>query len=78
MEPTIKDHRHNGNGDNRIALMDLFGQINTITVAADLTKALTSKPQNIGGQILIDTTTATKKLYIYDTIGNVWRSVTIA
>lgn len=56
----------------------IFGTVRTITVAAELTKRTAGKPDNISDQILIDTTTATKKLYIYDTIGKVWRSCTIA
>ena len=78
METTIQEHRHNGIGDQKINLLDLVGSIKTITVATELTKKLTSKPAIFIEQVFIDSTTGTKKLYIYDMVGGVWRSCTIA
>lgn len=72
---------HNGYDGARINLVDLIGFIPTITDATELTNTTTVAdrvPSTISGQLFIDTTTATKKLYIYDVVGKVWRSVTIA
>lgn len=69
---------HNGIDGGLVDFSYLTGSIKTITVAADLTNALAFKPTNVRDQILIDTTTATKKLYIYDSVGKAWRSCTIA
>lgn len=57
--------------------------IQTISVAADLTAKLASKPNNFYEQIVIDCSTATKKLYIYEMDSSTnpptgtWRSCTI-
>lgn len=69
---------HNGIDGGLVDFSYLTGSIKTITSAADLTNALAFKPTNVRDQILIDTTTGTKKLYIYDAVGKVWRSCTIA
>lgn len=69
---------HNGVDGGLVDFNNLTGIIKTVTVAAELTNILASKPSIVRDQILIDTTTATKKLYIYDAVGNVWRSCTIA
>lgn len=69
---------HNGVDGGLIDFNNLTGLIKTTTVAAELTNILASRPTTIRDQILIDTTTATKKLYVYDAVGAVWRSVTIA
>lgn len=78
LEQEMREHYHNGVVGRLINFADLFGYIKTITVAAELTAILASKPTKIPEQILIDTTTATKRLYIYDLVGDVWRKVTIA
>lgn len=64
--------------NNPVEFGNLFGVIKTVTAAADLTKRTNGRPNTVSDQIFIDTTTGTKKLYIYDTAGNVWRSCTIA
>ena len=69
---------HNGVDGGLVDFNNLTGLIKTVTVAAELTNILANKPSIVRDQILIDTTTATKKLYIYDAVGNVWRSCTIA
>lgn len=71
-------HRHDGNESQAIDIVNLFGMFKTITVAADLTNTLAATPRSIYEQLFIDTTTATKKLYIYDVPGATWRSCTIA
>ena len=77
LEEQLKEHKHEGIVGRQIDLPDLFGLLRTVTVAADLT-AITAQPaKNIYEQIFIDTTTATKKLYVFDAPGNVWRSVAI-
>lgn len=78
LEREMKEHHHNGVVGGPVEVRDLFGVLKTITIAGDLTNALATKPGRLIDQILIDTTTATKKLYVYDSVGNVWRSVTIA
>lgn len=69
---------HNGVDGGLIDFNDLTGLIKTVTVSGELTNILATAPAIVRNQILIDTTTATKKLYIYDAAGNVWRSCTIA
>lgn len=77
---SLAQHNHLGSNGNRIDFFDLVGHIRTITVAGDLTNILASKPRTIYEQILIDNTTGTKKLYVYDmdSGGIGWKSVTIA
>jgi hypothetical protein len=69
---------HNGFDGERIQFDSLAGLIKTITSATELTQATAGRASSVRDQIFIDTTTGTKKLYIYDAVGNVWRSVTIA
>lgn len=69
---------HNGVDGGLVDFSYLTGTIKTITSATELTNVTAFKPTNVRDQILIDTTTATKKLYIYDAVGKVWRSCTIA
>ena len=69
---------HNGIDGGLVDFSYLTGNIKTITSATELTNATAFKPTNVRDQILIDTTTATKKLYVYDSVGKVWRSCTIA
>lgn len=78
---SMTQQSHDGYDGNRVNLIDLIGFIPTITDATELTRTTTVAdrvPSTIYGQLFIDTTTATKKLYIYDVVGKVWRSVTIA
>jgi len=74
----LNEHRHNGIQGGLVSFNDIFDTIKTVTSSTDLTNILASTPRKISEQILIDTTTGTKKLYIYDMIGGVWRSVAIA
>ena len=77
VDQAIMLHEHNGNLSKQIELQDIFGMIRTIDDATDLANIVAETPQNFYEQLLIDTSTATKKLYIYDTVGSVWYSVTI-
>lgn len=77
IDMVIRQHIHDGNYSQRINISNLMGVFQTITDATILTNILASTPSAFFEQIIIDTTTGTKKLYIYDTVGNVWRSVTI-
>lgn len=74
----VSQQTHNGVDGGLVDFSNLSGLIKTVTAAGELTNILASVPKSIRDQILIDTTTATKKLYIYDNVGYVWRSVTIA
>ena len=78
MKQTAREHAHNGYEGGRVSFADLYSTIKTITVAGDLTRTLAETPRKVSEQILIDTTTGTKKLYVYDMVGKIWRSVTIA
>ncbi len=78
LEQQMREHYHNGVVGRQIDIENTVGFIKTVTVATELTRILASTPRKFTEQILIDTTTATKKLYVYDTIGKVWRSTTIA
>lgn len=77
LERKLQEHNHNGLNGGLVRFDNIDGSIRTITVATDLTNILASTPRKISEQILIDTTTATKKLYIYDMVGGVWRSATL-
>jgi hypothetical protein len=77
LEQQMREHDHNGVVGRQIDIQRTTGNIKVITVAADLTARLAGKPRDFPDQLLIDTTTGTKKLYIYDADGDVWRSVTI-
>ncbi len=74
----LKQQTHNGTDGGQVDFNNLTGVIKTVISSAELTNLLASKPATVRDQILIDTTTATKKLYLYDAVGNVWRSCTIA
>lgn len=78
LEQQMREHSHNGFLGAEIDIRNMRGLYKTVTVAADLTRLLAGKPVRIFDQILIDTTTGTKKLYIYDGVGAVWRSCTIS
>lgn len=69
---------HNGYDGQRVNLQDLDGLFRTITDSTELTRALATSPASFGEQLIIDTSTGTKKLYVYDAVGKVWRSCTIA
>lgn len=59
-------------------IKNIVGMFRTITDATELSNATARQANTVYEQIFIDTTTATKKLYIYDYVGKVWRSCTIA
>lgn len=78
---TFLDHRHNGYDSQIVEFINLDGLFRTITDATELTRATTIAdrvPSRFSDQIFIDTSTGTKKLYVYDAVGKVWRSCTIA
>ena len=78
LEFQIKDHQHEGNIGREINLINIFDLLRTITDATELTNVTGQPATRLYEQMFIDTSTATKKLYIFDATGNVWRSVTIA
>lgn len=78
LEQKMREHYHNGIVGRQIDIRNVLFFIKTVTSATELTNILASTPRKFTEQILIDTTTATKKLYIYDSVGHVWRSVTIS
>lgn len=75
---------HNGVDGGLVDFNNLSGLIRTVNVAADLTAILAGKPTIISEQIIIDVTTGTHKLYVYESMGTAippvgaWKSVTIA
>ena len=77
IDDAIMSHEHTGSLSKQIQLEDVIGLIQTVDVAADLTNKLAETPRVLYEQMFIDTTTATKKLYIYDVPGDTWYSVTI-
>lgn len=77
IDNAIQNHDHEGSLSKQIQIQDLFGVIRTIDDATDLTNATNETPRDVFEQIFIDTSTATKKLYIFDTVGGTWYSVTI-
>lgn len=78
IDDQIKAHIHDGNLSQRIQVSNIIGIFQTVTDATVLTNILASTPSSFIDQIIIDTSTATKKLYVYDITGNVWRSCTIS
>jgi hypothetical protein len=60
-----------------IFVQDIFGLYATSSTTAETATRVGRGPRNIYEQLFIDTSTGTKKLYIYDKTGNVWYSVTI-
>ena len=77
IDDAIMRHIHDGNLSQQIQLQDIFDMVRTVDSATDFANIVAETPTNLYEQLLIDTSTATKKLYIYDTIGGVWYSVTI-
>jgi hypothetical protein len=77
IDDAIRQHEHEGSLSKQIQIQNIFGLIKTVDTAADLTNILAETPRDFYEQILIDTSTATKKLYVYDTVGGTWYSVTI-
>ena len=77
IDKAIMMHEHEGSISKQISLKSVSDMIRTIDDATDLANIVAETPTNLYEQLLIDTSTATKKLYIYDTIGGVWYSVTI-
>ena len=77
IDKSIQEYNMKRNDYNLVQLQDIFGMVRTIDDATDLANIVAETPQNFYEQLLIDTSTATKKLYIYDTVGSVWYSVTI-
>lgn len=78
LEQRLKSHYHDGLTEAQINVFQLFGLLRTITSAAELTNVIGQPAKTLYEQIFIDTSTATKKLYVFDANGNAWRSVTIA
>ena len=77
IDKAIQQHEHNGSLSKQVQLINIFGLVRTVSDATDLANIVAETPTNLYEQILIDTSTATKKLYIYDVPGNIWYSVTI-
>ena len=77
VDEKIREHIHDGNYSQRVELESLFGRIRTVDDGTDLTNILAQTPRDFYEQILIDTSTSTKKLYIYDVLGDTWYSTTI-
>lgn len=73
----IRSHEHLGGEAQQIQIESIFGLIRTVDDATDLANALAETPRSLYEQLLIDTSTGTKKLYIFDTVGDTWYSVTI-
>ncbi len=63
--------------ENPSWIQDISGKIATSITSTETTLRKSKAPRNLYEQIFIDTSTGTKKLYIYDSTGAVWYSVTI-
>lgn len=77
----VQQQEHNGFDGQLINIQYVQGLFRTITDSTELTRTLDTTarvPNSFAEQLLIDTTTGTKKLYVYDSVGKVWRSCTIA
>lgn len=74
----LQAHTHDGVMSQQVQIDDVAGFITTVSSATELANRIAGKPLSVIGQMFIDTSTATKRLYIYDAAGNVWYSVTIA
>lgn len=78
IDEQVRSHFHNGLDSQRINFADIFGYLPTITDATTLTNVTTASPTDVSSQVFIDTSTGTKKLYIYDFTGKAWLSCTIS
>ena len=58
-----------------IDIKNIFGNIKTITAAAELANVLANEPNNFYDQIFIDS--ANSLLYIYDKVNKTWENITI-
>ena len=77
----LKAQQHDGYDGNRIKLENLTGLFRTISDATEFSRATTVAdrvPSSFGEQILIYNNAGTFKLYVYDSVGKVWKNVTIA
>jgi|TARA_R100001530_G_scaffold100538_1_gene69905 hypothetical protein len=77
IDEAIRQHEHEGSLSKQIQIENIFGLIKTIDDTTDLANVVAETPRDLYEQIFIDTSTATKKLYIFDTVGSTWYSVTI-
>ncbi len=78
LEQQMAEHYHNGVVGSQVDFGDIIGTLKVVTDAAKLTYLLTQMPKNISDQIFIDATAInTWKIYFYDSVGHVFKSVTI-
>lgn len=64
-----------------IKIENLLGLFRTISDSTEFARATTVAdrvPSSFGEQILIYNNAGTYKLYVYDSVGKVWKNVTIA
>lgn len=82
----LKEQRHDGSDGNLVDFKSLSGIIKTVqystatTTNLDNATSAVNVPKSIRDQIFIayNTTGPAYKLYVYDSISRVWKSVTIA
>lgn len=72
LERAMITQDHNGINGQLVSLQNLTGLFSTVTVAP------TRTPTNVYEQIVILNNAGTYSLYVYDAVGNVWKSVTIS
>ena len=74
----LPPHNHDGLNSDQINFFSLLGFLPTYTDSTTVTNVKAAAPNSVAQQIFIDTSTGTKKLYIYDTVGKAWLSCTIS
>jgi hypothetical protein len=80
-ENMLKSQSHNGYDGEQIRLENIIGLFRTISDSTEFTRATTVAdrvPSSFSEQIFIYNNAGTYKLYCYDSVGKVWKSVTIA
>lgn len=77
----LRSQTHNGYDGGLIKLENLLGMFRTISDSTEFTRTTTVAdrvPNAFGEQLFIYNNAGTYKLYVYDSVGKVWKNVTIA
>lgn len=74
----LDSHNHDGVMSEKINMFDVSGMFQTSITATETAQRLAASPVDVFQQVFIDTSTATKKLYIYNARAAAWLSCTIS
>ena len=77
----MSQHVHNGYDGGLINFQDILGLFTTTSSTAEFNRIVDTTarvPSKVSEQMFIYNNSGTYKLYVYDSVGKVWKSVTIA